>query len=404
MADMHNQYSLSRTELLVLGRLTADKGATSAEIVNAMSKIGTPLAESALPDCVAAALASLGARALVATPSRPPAKTGKATKPRAPRFTLTDGGRSALRAALGAKTTPTWKDLVGRIVPALALDEQPDSEAAQRALASSQAMLAGMLRRDRALGTLATVVELCDRIVARALGMPPGPVTADGIRAYALAMHCGAVDKHELEAIAATFKETQAPRTALTTLAVKLAGVQPAVDGASKATIVKSLQRRWLSRQEAADAAQRPSGLRAVPLHLPPPPAESAGGRTSGPSIPRPSANPEPTEALLSVLREAIPKVGSNGRYGKDNVFVSALWRQISRDRRLSTLSLDGFKRWLVTANRNQLVALARADLVDAMDPKLVADSEIEDLGATFHFVLDRREPSSAPGQVLYGR
>lgn len=54
--------------------------------------------------------------------------------------------------------------------------------------------------------------------------------------------------------------------------------------------------------------------------------------------------------------------------------------------------------------NRNQLLALARADIVDDMDARLVVDSEIEDLGATFHFVLDRQDSPSAPEQVHYAR
>ncbi len=52
-------------------------------------------------------------------------------------------------------------------------------------------------------------------------------------------------------------------------------------------------------------------------------------------------------------------------------------------------MSLDGFKRWLVSANSERQLDLARADLVGAMDRRLVAESEIEDLGSTFHFVLD---------------
>jgi len=96
---------------------------------------------------------------------------------------------------------------------------------------------------------------------------------------------------------------------------------------------------------------------------------------------------------LLAVVRETIPRIGSKGRYGKENVFVSALWQQLARDQRLTDLSLDDFKRWLIDANREQQLALARADLVDDMDPRLVEDSEIEDLGARFHFVVDRRQP-----------
>lgn len=399
MTELHDQWPLSRVELVVLGRLTAAKGATATELAKSLREIGMPLAEPALADCVTATLASLSARELIAAASKPAAKPRKTKKPAAgPRFKLTEAGRDALREAFGGKATPTWQRVSGHIIPALALGEQPGSEAATRALGSVEAMLASLLR-DRALGELTTVAQLCDRIVARALGMPPGPVTPDGIRAYALAMHCGGGTKTELEAIAATFapartakrkKPTKLERE-LVELAKKLADEKLAVESKNKAAIVQSLRRRWVSHQDEADGAQRPSALRAASLQ--PPRPETTDGSSPG----------SPDEALLLAVREAIPMVGANGRYGKENVFVSALWQRVARDGRTPVLSLDGFKRWLVTANRNQLLALARADLVDDMDASMVEESEIEDLGATFHFVLDRREPASTPGQVHHG-
>ena len=111
---------------------------------------------------------------------------------------------------------------------------------------------------------------------------------------------------------------------------------------------------------------------------------------TKGPTT-NPPLRPIVADALLNVVREAISRVGADGRFGPEKVFVSALWRRIEHDSRLSDLSFDRFKRWLVTANRDQLINLARADVVGAMDPKLVADSEIQDLGAIFHFVVDSR-------------
>jgi hypothetical protein len=401
MTELHAQRPLSRVELVVLGRLTAARGATELEIVEALRELGMPLADSALTDCVIATLASLIARALVTAPAKPSTRPRKTKKPApAPRFTLTEAGRDALREMFGGKAKLTWKDMSGRIIPTLALGEQPGSAVAARALASPEATIAHMLQRDRALGELTTVAQLCDRIIARALGMPPGPVTPDGIRAYALAMHCGTGNKAELEDIATRFAPAKAAKkTKLTkhdrelqALAARLADKQMGVEGKTKAAIVRSLQRRWVSKQDEADEAQQLSALRAVPL------------QPSHPEASRDPSSGRPPEALLLAVREAIPRVGSDGRYGKENVFVSALWRQIARDRRLPALSLEGFKRWLVTANRNQLLALARADLVDDMDARMVEDSEIEDLGATFHFVLDRLEPPSTPGQVHHGR
>ncbi|HEY0482021.1 MAG TPA: hypothetical protein VGD37_31095, partial [Kofleriaceae bacterium] len=420
------------------------------EIVEALSEIGMPLLEPALAECATAALASLRARGLAAGPPEPAAAKPRKTKPREtkprkpspakakksspPRFRLTENGRVALGQAFELTAAPTWKDMCNRIVPALALGEPPGSEAATRALASAEAMIATLLRRDRTLGEVATVAELCDRIIARALGMPPGPVTPAWIRAYALAMHCGVSSKAELEEIAGRFPATRAPRkpkgtkgtksekgakratpeAALTSLGEQLADHQLGVESnvqatteaaskaakaAAKAALLRSLQRRWVSQQDESDDAQRPSTLRSSAGQPPRTAAEVAQGAL----IPSAAPDADAAETLLTAVREAIPMVGSDGRYGKENVFVSALWQQVACDARLSELSLDRFKSWLVTANRNQQLALARADMVDDMDARLVEASEIEDLGATFHFVLDRRDSPPAPWQVHHG-
>jgi hypothetical protein len=111
------------------------------------------------------------------------------------------------------------------------------------------------------------------------------------------------------------------------------------------------------------------------------------------------TSRPPVTDKLLDVVRETIPRVGADGRYGSEKVFVSAIWRSIEQERRLADMSLDHFKRWLVGANRDGWLVLARADLVGAMDRKLVSESEIEDRGATFHFVLDQRNAAPVSRQ-----
>ncbi len=60
-------------------------------------------------------------------------------------------------------------------------------------------------------------------------------------------------------------------------------------------------------------------------------------------------------------------------------------------------ITLDDFKKKLLEANRRGLLTLMRADLVGAMDPAEVAQSEINDRGATFHFVSSNR-PIAAHG------
>ena len=64
------------------------------------------------------------------------------------------------------------------------------------------------------------------------------------------------------------------------------------------------------------------------------------------------------------------------------------MWRASQREPNFPRLTLPEFKQRLVEANRDHLLHLSRADLVQAMDPRLVAESETAYLNATFHFVL----------------
>ena len=140
----------------------------------------------------------------------------------------------------------------------------------------------------------------------------------------------------------------------------------------------------------------------------------AAAKATSGPgshpdvpeSPPKPAGEPPPIPApnaqapdLLEFVRETLTEIGDDGRFGDEKVFVSVLWHELAHRGPPAELSLDHFKQWLVTANRNHWLTLARADVVGAMDPKKVRESEIQDRGATFHFVLDpARNPAAQQG------
>jgi len=108
------------------------------------------------------------------------------------------------------------------------------------------------------------------------------------------------------------------------------------------------------------------------------------------PAPPAAASTQLPAQNLLQVVRETIARIGAEGRFG-EKVYVSAIWRTLERDRKAGDLSLDHFKNWLVRANRDGWLVLARADLIGAMDAKQINESEINDRGATFHFVLDQR-------------
>ena len=87
---------------------------------------------------------------------------------------------------------------------------------------------------------------------------------------------------------------------------------------------------------------------------------------------------------VLALAANSLPR----DRFHDNKVFIAALWQASQREPSFPRLSLPEFKKLLVEANSHNLLHLSRADLVQAMDPQLVADSETEYLNATFHFVL----------------
>lgn len=97
------------------------------------------------------------------------------------------------------------------------------------------------------------------------------------------------------------------------------------------------------------------------------------------------------TVLALAQQIDADPTVEGHarGRFGR-KVFLAAVRCALagSEYARLSRATVD---RLLIDAHREGLVELARADLVAAMDPAEVRDSEVRHLEASYHFVVAER-------------
>lgn len=91
---------------------------------------------------------------------------------------------------------------------------------------------------------------------------------------------------------------------------------------------------------------------------------------------------------FASAARRAVVAIGhdANQRYGLRKVFLAAVHAALGGE---GAIDLKAFKRRMVSAHRAGLLVLARADLVAAMPRAAVADSEVSDGAAEFHFVLD---------------
>jgi hypothetical protein len=138
---------------------------------------------------------------------------------------------------------------------------------------------------------------------------------------------------------------------------------------------------------EFRDGIMRGAPTVAAPVRTmsPPPRATSTSAQ--------PLSSRRVAEAVYGVMPLISEEPGDRGRprgrYGRSKVFVAALWRRLQQTRQFQGVTEDQFKKLLVTANRERSLSLARADLVGAMDPTEVRQSEISDMGAEFHFVLD---------------
>ncbi|AUX22445.1 uncharacterized protein SOCEGT47_029480 [Sorangium cellulosum] len=91
----------------------------------------------------------------------------------------------------------------------------------------------------------------------------------------------------------------------------------------------------------------------------------------------------EPTFAAR-VIEAA--RASKSGRFGDNKVFISHVLRRLVEEG-VAIDDAEAFKARLVSAHRSGLLALNRADLVEAMEPADVDASETRYLSTTFHFV-----------------
>jgi hypothetical protein len=89
----------------------------------------------------------------------------------------------------------------------------------------------------------------------------------------------------------------------------------------------------------------------------------------------------------FAATAQAAARSCPTGWFGENKVFIHHVWKQLQGEAHLPVHSLEEFKQRLVEANHAGLLALSRADLVQAMDPADVQQSETHYLDAVFHFI-----------------
>jgi len=101
-----------------------------------------------------------------------------------------------------------------------------------------------------------------------------------------------------------------------------------------------------------------------------------------------PPPEPEPFDLpVFAATVLAAARTCRTGWFGDNKVFIHHVWEQLQGETNLPVRSLEEFKKRLVEANHVGLLQLSRADLVQAMDPADVQQSETRYLDAVFHFI-----------------
>jgi hypothetical protein len=338
MGNKTEDQTLTNLELFVLARLACSKGANEDELTEAVAKLAPPMGPRSPRDHAIEALRVLRDRSLATRPRQAASK--RASRPRS---NATNEGHRVLQATFGYHVKPRWNTFQDQHLPALALELPTTSEQAKK-LGRAHELRLAVLQRYLKIPEATTIDALCAALLAK----ESRDVRSDDKRSLRQVLGCHwayrvlASPRSNSDSVA-TAPDAPAPQNPGRT---NHAGVRPPL---------------------AVSGVPNPPKL----------------GPASPPVV--------SADRLLILVREAIPRIGDDGRFGPEKVFVSALWHYIEDDGRLPELSLECFKSWLVTANREQLIDLVRADSQGDMNSQLLEESEIVDRGATFHFVIDRQ-------------
>jgi hypothetical protein len=172
MTDTTHHPPLSKIELIVLARLSCSKTPTLDEVGRVIASCD-PLAEPERPvqEVAADTLSVLRRRGLV----RDKAKR------------LTDEGARFLRTLFGVSRTPNWEDIRGKHLPAAGLGLQPGSDEARKALRDAGTIGAALLHGKLDDDAAPALCIAADALIAKLLGLEPGPLTLARIRIQVLA-------------------------------------------------------------------------------------------------------------------------------------------------------------------------------------------------------------------------
>jgi len=279
---------------------------------------------------------------------------------------LTSQGRTHAQAWLGVKHLPegtTWKKLKNTHLLARVLELAPSSGNLAR-LSNADGMRAVLVQKHLGVESPGSrsLTQVRDALCWKQLGIETDkPFTLAAVQAVLLARALQASREAE-------------PTQAMRQLAAKSVGARRSDADSLRLSALRS----WLvpSSEPLAPAARPAPTTMSAPRNELAAPADPALFDTA-------PAREDLQTFAARVLEAA--RASTTGHFGDDKIFISHVWRTVRNQ--LQGVDEQSFKNRLVEANRAQLLSLTRADLVEAMDPADVADSETRYLGATFHFI-----------------
>ena len=328
MSSTESHPSLETLDLITLARLL--QPATAAK---ARADIGKLVAARLSPGEWTATFDTcfkgLIERRLIGPP--PGKKPGKT-------FAVTDEGRSQVLTFLQISAAPTkitWAALQAEFLLPMAMGLRPGSAEARRLKSAPQLKLA-MIARSRQL-------SLPDGATAKRV------LTALAWKLIGIESDADFTAENVIQRLA--FGQTTSRKTTATQITSALAASVVGSTKVASADLRMAAIRQWLL-------------------------APASAGRGTDDDI----------KHFAGQVIEAARRCPPDGRFGENKVFISHIWRQMNHPAG-EPLDLSRFKQRLLEANRDGLLQLSRADLVEAMDPVDVRESSTVYDNATFHFV-----------------
>jgi hypothetical protein len=275
-------------------------------------------------------------------------------------FRLTEAGRARALGFLQIEALPpktTWPLLKAKFLVPLALGVPATAGSLRDKLKKPAGLSALLIRRqfdlpDQGALTLDKVVQtLACQLICRELDIDAKAQQSAGITSLAIL-------------------KKQLPKLVLSAPSDKTNDLHDAI-----------LQ-RWL------DTANGTPQLLAPVLPTLPPDLETRPAEPSPLEVRELHLDPATFAATVLAAARTCP----TGHWGDNKIFINHVWWQLQQEPNFPRLELAAFKERLNEANQRGLLRLERADLVEAMNPDDVRESETTFLTATYHFILIERD------------